>query len=271
MAKTEWRINLGERILAAATPQVTEAQCSGFDLYGDSTWCNKAFDGSHGKAVVGLSYGIEERDLWSEIMSEKHHLPTKLFDCFIPLDRSPAMSGRAPNATKACKGVEDKPCYLTEYQPVRACLGAKAGKFDGRDFETLFASLEGLPPLSVHLKIDTEGAEWGVLQELMERPDDLAKIRTFDMEVHFGWKNLGDLDSWASLNQEELLDKQVRIFEQLKDKFDVTGSTLEVYREAIQPEERCRGGKCVEPGVYLPDGFALDQFAISYVNKKLLN
>jgi hypothetical protein len=268
--KTDWKIDLGKRILAVVTPKISEDQCGGFYLYGDSAWCNKAFDGSKGKAQLGLSFGIEERDIWSELVSEKHHLPTKLYDCFIPLERSTPMSGKAPNATKKCVGVEDAPCYSTSYESYRTCLGAKAGEFEGHHFETLLTQLTGLPPLSVHLKIDTEGSEWGVLEELMDSPEDLAKIRTLDMEVHFGWENLGDLDSWASFSKQQRLTKQVEIFERLQDKFAVTGSTLETYREGWHPEDNCKDGKCKEPPVYLPGGFSVEMFAVSFVNKDML-
>ncbi|CAE7554922.1 Ankrd54 [Symbiodinium sp. CCMP2592] len=58
---TEWRTDLGRRILAAVTPteEVSEAKCGGYFLLGDQTWCNRAFDGSHGYGQVGLSFGIE--------------------------------------------------------------------------------------------------------------------------------------------------------------------------------------------------------------------
>ncbi|CAE7019853.1 Ankrd54 [Symbiodinium sp. CCMP2456] len=60
---TEWRTELGRRILAAVTPteDVSEAKCGGYFLLGDQTWCNRAFDGSHGYGQVGLSFGIEVR------------------------------------------------------------------------------------------------------------------------------------------------------------------------------------------------------------------
>ena len=38
------------------------------------------------------------------------HPPSPRYDCFIPPDRSTPISGKAPNGTKRCKGVEKKPC-----------------------------------------------------------------------------------------------------------------------------------------------------------------
>ncbi|CAK9008063.1 Uncharacterized protein SCF082_LOCUS9704 [Durusdinium trenchii] len=188
--KTSWRIDLGQRILKAVTPQITEEMCEGFHLFGDVTWCQKAFTAPP-TALVGLSYGIEERDIWSELMSQKG-LHTKLYDCFIPPDKSTPISGKAPNGTKKCKGVENKPCYSATYESYRICLGAEAKVEEGRRFETLLPHLTPYPPLSVHLKIDTEGSEWTVLEQLMESPEK-SKIRTLDMEVHFGWDNQGNL------------------------------------------------------------------------------
>ncbi|CAK0856900.1 unnamed protein product [Prorocentrum cordatum] len=119
---TRWRLDLGERVAVAVTPTITEAQCGGFSFYGDSTLCNAAM----GKAgALALSYGIEERDLWSERMSNIYHLRTKLYDCFIPPARSPPMAGVAPNATGPCQ-LEGSHCYEQPYEPYRVCLGPEA-------------------------------------------------------------------------------------------------------------------------------------------------
>ena len=41
----------------------------------------KAFDGSHGYGIIGLSFGIEERDIWGELVTQKFQIPVKLYDC----------------------------------------------------------------------------------------------------------------------------------------------------------------------------------------------
>lgn len=268
--KTSWRVEYGRRILAAVTPNVTEAQCNGFYLYGDVTWCNKAFESTKAVAQLGLSYGIEERDIWSEMISDMKKLPTKLYDCFIPPDRSTPMSGKAPNGTRACKGIENKPCYTTKYESYRICLGAEERKISGRRFETLIPHLRDLPPLSVHLKIDTEGSEWTVLDQLMNSPQDWDKIRTLDMEVHFGWNNDGNPSRVAQMPIKERLGSEVRVMERLLEKMHCTGSTLEVYRQGWSPQDNCKGGTCGEPPVYLPGGFSVEMFAVSFVNKELV-
>ena len=50
-------------------------------IWGDQTWCMKAFDGSHGYGIIGLSFGIEERDIWGELVTQKFKIPVKLYDC----------------------------------------------------------------------------------------------------------------------------------------------------------------------------------------------
>ncbi|CAE7886788.1 unnamed protein product [Symbiodinium microadriaticum] len=261
--KTSWRMELGQRILDAVTPVIQEEQCKGFFLYGDVTWCNVAFAKTP-PASVGLSYGIEERDIWSELISQKM-LPTKLYDCFIPPERSMPMSGKSPNGTRRCQGVEKQPCYATKYESYRICLGAKATVQDGRSFETLHSHLHGMPPLSVHLKIDTEGSEWPVLDALLSS-DDIHKLRTLDMEVHFGWT--GSFP--GQLSAKEQLALQVATMEKLRESFYCTGSTLEVYREGWRPKENCDSGTCNEPPVYLPGGFSMEMFAVSFVNKAMV-
>lgn len=54
----------------------------GFYLFGDVTWCTRAFTAAP-VALVGLSYGIEERDIWSELMAQIHVCKT----CFVFLAR----------------------------------------------------------------------------------------------------------------------------------------------------------------------------------------
>lgn len=53
----------------------------GFYLFGDVTWCTRAFTAAP-VALVALSYGIEERDIWSELMAQMH--VCKTFFCWQP-------------------------------------------------------------------------------------------------------------------------------------------------------------------------------------------
>eukprot|EP00392_Amoebophrya_sp_AT5.2_P006829 g6841.t1 len=401
-SETAWRVELGERVLRAVTPLGNLGNCGaqqeqgtgqGFKLFGDSTWCEKAVKVSAETRrripdLVGLSFGIEERDLWSEKMSTWFEVPTMLFDCYQDPARSPALAGKAPNATKAC-GEDAGHCYSTAYYPNRLCLGddyysstadvananganakkekkkrndvahqeqedlsnkiksttrARDGatstseeavesevrdgyatetlvkdqdlkadpkrsrrklmqygdrdKFPlvhngGRRFTTLMPLLwRQKSPLSVFLKIDVEGSEWTPLERLLEPENaaQVAKIRTLDMEVHFGWgrdkqsasfyeeARRSSGDGKAKVEQDEYLPdvyfwiaREVGILEKLREKFFVTGSTLEVYREGWHPEKDCAPpSRCPEPVIHLAGGMGVAAFAVSYVNKDLV-
>lgn len=263
---TKWRSQLGERVLAAVTGQVTEKQCDGFELFGDHTWCLKAM---RQKGVLGLSYGIEERDLWSEKMSNVFKMPTRLYDCFIPPRQSPPIAGTAPNGTRSCSSYPGH-CYETPYQSFRICLGPEEREIDGRRYTTLEKHLRGRSRLSTHLKIDTEGTEWAILERLLASPEDLDKIRTLEMEVHFSYVPEGDDPEARLLPEQERLERRVRVMERLQERFLVTGTNLEVYRESWHPEKECRRARCNEPAVHLTWGMSVDQFAVSYVHKDLV-
>eukprot|EP00972_Heterocapsa_arctica_P034464 5074451-Heterocapsa_arctica.AAC.1 len=93
-------------------------------MFGDQTWCMKAMRDREG--IIALSFGIEERDLYSEYMSRKFTMPTRLFDCFIEPEKSPPMAGTAPNATGDCDYQNGGHCYESPYESFRVCLGPEA-------------------------------------------------------------------------------------------------------------------------------------------------
>lgn len=223
--ETPWRVALGERLLVASVGTLTEEQCDGFELFGDSTWCKKVMK-RKGVRVLGLSYGIEERDLWSEKMSNVYGMRTKLFDCFIPPARSPPMAGTAPNGTKDC-GRWPGHCYQTAYEPYRVCLGAENKVIHGRKYETLSQHLAGRPRLSTHLKIDSEGTEWAVLEQFLASPADQDRVRTLEMEVHFSYVPEGDDPKARGLSEKARLERRVSVMERLLERFAVSGSGLE--------------------------------------------
>jgi len=264
---TDWRIELGERAVAAVSAEaLTEKDCGRFELFGDSTWCMNAMNG---KDVLGLSYGIEERDMWSEKMSNVFHMPTQLYDCFQNPDHSPPMAGTAPNGTQKCDSHPGH-CYETWYKPYRICLGPENTKIQGRKYENVVEHLKGHRPLSLHLKVDSEGTEWAMLKQLLDRPEELDKIRTFEMEVHFSYVPEGDDPEARLMSDQDRLEKRVRIMERMLDKFVCTGTNLEVYAESWKPAKECRNSRCDEPAVHLYMGMSVDQFAVSYVHRDLM-
>jgi hypothetical protein len=264
MTRTEWRAELGERILKAVTADVREEDCGGFHLYGDHVFCLDAMKETN---AMALSYGIEQRDRWSEKMSNLFHVPSRLYDCFADLDESPPMAKTAPNGVGAGACNDDVPCYEMPYESKRVCLGAAPELIEGRAYETLESHLLDRNPLSTYVKMDVEGSEWDVLDHLLANEELQNKIRTLDMEVHFGYAPGFEIDA-----AQEPVTRQVEIFERLARAFHVTGSTLEVYREGWRPGKPGCTEKpnCVEPNVHMENGFSMAQFAVSFVNRKLL-
>ena len=202
----------------------------------DMTWCLKAIQSKWGTeqedgGVIGLSYGIEQRDLWSEKMSNLYRVPTRLYDCFQRPDDSPALGGKAPNATGKC-AEDGNHCYETPYQVFQICSGPETGTIHGRRYESLESHLQDRKRLSVHLKIDTEGSEWEVLAWLLSSPQDMNKIRTLDMEVHLGWvADSAQSSARASMSSTARVDYDIKLLEDLGKFFRCTGSSMEVLAE----------------------------------------
>jgi len=268
-SNTEWRSNLGERIVQAVTPTLQDEACGGYHLFGDHTFCLKAMKETE---AVALSYGIEGRDLWSELMSNRFHVSPRIYDCSIS-SRSPLMAKAAPNGTGQgnCKENEN-PCYEMPYEAFSVCLGQKVRhrkghKYKSPKYQTLESHLEGLASLSAYVKMDVEGAEWQVLETLLSNQTTMSKIRTLDIELHFGF-TCGQATEVCT--GQEKLEAEVRILERLSQHFNVTGSTLEVYREGWHPEDDCKQQQCTEPLVHTSGGFGVAQFAASFVNNELL-
>eukprot|EP00440_Ansanella_granifera_P003361 gb/GFBE01003656.1/.p1 GENE.gb/GFBE01003656.1/~~gb/GFBE01003656.1/.p1 ORF type:complete len:331 (+),score=77.60 gb/GFBE01003656.1/:1-993(+) len=270
-SNTEWSAALGERVVKAATPgsQVTEEVCQGFHLYGDSAWCLKAFQNEPSQ-LLGLSFGIEARDMWSETVSKMFKMPTKLFDCFQPPEKSPALAMTAKNAQGPCDD-RSGPCYETHYEANRVCLGGKREVFQGRNYTTLTEQLAGRGSLSTHVKIDVEGSEWSVLEALLKNEDDMKKIRTLDMEIHFGFHIPQEELALAAVSMEDRVTREVKILEELAQKFAVTGSNVETNSVGWRPDRSCPQQQCEEPPVHTKGGFPVNQFAISFVNRAYLN
>merc|ERR1719410_2857813 len=169
------------------------------------------------------------------------------------------MGKTAPSGAAAGTCTDDTACYEMPYDSKRICLRASAATIDGRDFETLESHLEDRTYLSTYVKMDVEGSEWGVLENLLKNEELQNKIRTLDMEVHFGSTALG----YEDVSEQEVR-REVEIFEQLTKVFHLTGSSLEVAREGWKG---CEHSECLEPTVHTVDGFPVVQVAVSFVNR----
>lgn len=287
---------LGDRLVAAADATDAVKACGSFWAFGDYAWCNRAMPAesqfardnrysgytcnvseaaasmldlqatsksrleNHGQ-YLGLSYGIEETDPWSELMSSMYFVHTRLFDCYTKTGRGPMFNDMHGNHSRINE-CQSRNCYTVGYEPNRVCLDAtrKENADLGVKFEPLSDSLKGRPPLSTYVKLDVEGSEWQVLQNLVNSPEDIARIRSLDMEVHMLFDKHSGID----------LAKRVEIMEQLAKHFAVTGSTIEpLFRNARRDFEKHRP---VWPAgrIYTSKGFPLDQYCISFVNRRLL-
>lgn len=262
---TSWRASLGERILRAARPGLGSEDCNGFKAVDDHVWCVKAMAV---KRTVALSYGIDTRDIWSEQMSNVFGVPASLYDCLASPSHSPPMAGRVPNGTGSCAGARSA-CYALPYRAFRICVGPAPDDPGGRRYEPLDVHLGGRARHSVYLKLSIEGAEWPVLERLLDNEVDQDKLITLDVEFHFGSSGSGS-ESESRLGEQERLERQVRTFERLRDRFRVIGSTLESFRQGWRPESNCPRHDCPEPPVHAAGGYGLERFTVSYVHRALV-
>jgi hypothetical protein len=293
----QWRAELGDRIVRAASAKDAMRACGEFFSFGDDVFCKKAMPAETETAkrnrvysgrnyivkqdiaaavaksaprpdeFIALSYGIEGGDLYSEIMSSNYGVKTKLFDCYYNGPHGPAATP-AVNLTSSTPCTH-RNCYSAPYEMNRVCLDEsftqRAAGTNGRLYEPLSAQLKDRKPLSVFLKMDVEGAEWATLRKLLDNDDDMAKLRTLNFEFHF---NMGG----PKPATKESLSEMVGIIEKLSKRFAVTGSTVELlHRSVLSKLAKGTYVKNSRAGlIFTSQGVPLDQYCISFVNKKLL-
>jgi len=269
-----WREDIGNQVVRHLTPQnkAVAEQCAGLKVEADFLSCTKAMEGG----IIGLSYGIGTRDLWSENLSNKHRLPTVLFDCWTPAELSPTLAGLSRNTTGpgGCEGLIE-PCYEKPYWSVRSCLGGETVEVEGARFETLQHRLQAISKkqrLSAHVKIKMEGgAEWLALEGLLKDiSPELDKIRTLDLTVKMGDEEYvpGHAARWRCTRTS--MNRQVGVLRDLLQRFDVLGSTLEARHQAWKLNLEGGGELSPEPCIHTSSGFDPSTFSVSYVHKKVL-
>jgi len=298
--QVQWQAKMGDRLFKASkVNQKAWHSCGTFIGFGDSSWCGKAMPETNettprrgmkfydvGKPVskpatnsadlVGLSFGIQGSDVWSETMSNKYNLKTELYDCYFEGDHGPMVEDLY-SKTGCTK--DQRACYQTPYDAKKVCVDAgssdKIVAKNGRQYEPLSLALKDRKPLSVHLKMDVEGSEWPLLEKLLHNNWDMAKIRTLDIEVHMQMEPTPGGNK--PQNDEAGVARRVKIMEELAVKFAVTGSTLEHYHKDLhrlftRKRQKDPAFEIVKPNlVYTSNGgFGMDQYCISYVNPKLL-
>lgn len=269
---------------ALAWPQLRAAgaknQVFGFTEIGDVTGTKDIFSGKHvdSKDVIALSYGIRERDMWSEVLSNRYQIKSELFDCYTQEKRGPMGDLDLTNpdmGEKPCPSWKEGICYDAPYKVHRTCLGkAKTTKVEGDrslNFDTIENAVKDRPQYSVHLKLDVEGSEWRSLFEFLNNETIIRKIRTIDMEVHFnkyfdGGKNEGGVR----------LAEKVDIFKGMARRLAVVGSTVpslhKIMKLNMDKELRANPNKKFkEPLIYPKNGLDLSQFVVSFVNRGILD
>lgn len=252
---------------------------------------NPSKDLTAGDEYMAISYGIRERDLWSEFLSNRFEVPTQLYDCFWKFDEGPmgtkdfsvealqkeerTYKYKKP-ANGECHDWRDGVCFQAPYEPKKVCVDSVAhGIVDGEGrhlhFETLHDGLQGRPALSTFMKIDVEGSEWDVLEQLLASEEDMSKIRSLDMEVHLNMYRSGG-HNYAN----EHMEKKVSIMERLAEKFAVVASTMGTLQENTErniKRELAKNPTALFPepeAAYNTKGFSMDQYCISFVNRALL-
>lgn len=226
-----------------------------------------------GDKFVGLTYGIRDRDMWSEIMSNRYNVSTELYDCFWKEDRGPMGStdfSVGALGKQECENLDSGICYGATYEPKKVCVGAEAKTYeaDGRTlvFETISTQLKDRKPLSVFMKMDVEGSEWDVLAQLLKDPEAIGKIRTLDLEVHplYFTNKIG-----------QVLEGRVSLMEKLTEVFAPVASNIQHIHERYLIDLKVKvaaNASYVEPEPWLHarNGGNMDSPTISYVNRQLL-
>lgn len=304
----EWRSDLGERLLRAANVAEAVQSCESFLSFGDYSWCKHAMPKDTGgpeyrKASKGfqeyktnasvlllqppsadsflaLSFGIQAHDAWSEVMSSMYGVKSKLFDCYYAGKEGPAANDLHAGFSKERPCLR-RGCYTAEYEMNRVCVDGSRDSdqftYGNKSYQSLSFALKSRKPLSTFVKMDIEGSEWDVLDRLLDNANDMDKIRHLDMEVHLPKYPIPER-TFARLANRTALAHHVEIMERLAQKFVVTGS--QIHNLDLEYTKRWLGqpSRWSDPAfkiynqsrIYTKKGIALDQYYISFMNRKLL-
>lgn len=308
---------LGDRLLAALRVEnATQLRCRGTISFDEYTLCLKALPAQRpvvrgnkkteesikwgwirrgeqnlpgqprGQDFLLHSFGVRDRDKFSEFLSNRFSVPSVLYDCFFDGDIGPMVTknlfnSRADDATRGpCPDYNERECYGAPYEVRRECLGVADGlrnlSLHVRSFRSLSSVLRGRAPLSVFLKLDIEGSEWEVLDQLLSDEELMGKIRTINMEAHMIMYSGAPMPRNGKYSEKNFpLERKVAVMERLAEKFAVVGSTVGPKHKAMGFDigEKCKeDGSFVmrEPKVYPTGGLNMGQYALSLVNRAVL-
>lgn len=233
-------------------------RCGGLDRRADRgsgsgyAWCNMVFEAGYQKPylpkLVGFSFGIQAWDTWSKYMvNHKGVHEMHLFDCF------------------SDKGsFVDKQYKLYDVDPIfhETCIGPRTEdirKPEGTVHAfTTFADAhdwEKMPALGAVVKIDIEGSEWAVFDQMMGSSIFVEKVAILDLEVHWCMPQhqlMGD-------DQRESILRNMRRFRRF---FYVTGRWADI------GEEFNTSGGYENAGCEKGQG-QYTMMSVSYVNKRV--
>merc|ERR1712194_366614 len=185
-----------------------------------------------------------------------------LYDCLQSVDNSLPMQHKSPEYDSNAL-----------YRAYRTCIVGKdfyssyiMGDRKTATLRTLVNAEmdEELPPLSLHMKLDVEGCEWVVLEEILQDSNMLKALRTLTVEFHM---RMGCGDKKETL-EENVVKEKVEFLETFRNNGQllVAGSTVENFHASFVDLLERRE----EPEVHVATGMSLSLTTVTYVNRALL-
>jgi len=255
-----------DAIMEVTRPTVNDQECGKRNQIGDNheiTWCQDAIDlvkDRHGNDAKGLSYGVYSWDNWSNEMNKRNNVATDLYDCYDTVDQIKTLQN------------DHLSTYTAPVKMHSTCVGS-VEKVDeeGRKFEKLDSHLKDQGPLSTFVKMDIEGDEWHVLDDLQKNPEALDKVASLDFEMHFCPVNEHDdgpgattRNNYETRHPEEERNKALDVLKGLLDKFEVVG------RSESEGSTRSQNDKAINEESLKTCNGPNTMMSISYVNKDLM-
>jgi len=170
-------------------------------------------------AKSALSFGIRHYDVWGQYLNDNFDLVPNTFDCY---------DTKAPTT------------FANNFSAV--CVGDAAVEKEGRPYNTMNALLDGSEPGQALVKMDIEGDEFNILEQIDTK--DLLRMGSFSIEYH-----VPKIHSppYRSCPTEEDLTRMEMILKKVGQGLAVVSATANYY----QPD--CFDGS----GVLVPDFVAV--------------
>lgn len=232
----------------------------------ETTDANGFLEALPAQDFLGLSFGVGTYDDWSAMLSSLYRVQTRLHDCH---RKTGVMKHDIQHGN-----CSSRQCYNVLYETSDVCLGNPQDSHKSKTFKQIDEMLKGRSKLSTFVKLDLKGDEWDVLPTLLAKDEDAAKIRTLD--IHFDFSRG---KKFPRNFQEEHLTARVKLVEMLLKKFAVVGSDVQSKHEDLFDRldsgdmftEMFRNAHRIkEPRLHTTNGFSMERFSLSFVNRALL-